>query len=518
MAQNPTKFFLFFLALLIISEANVNAEQTDRIQSLLEKARQRKTTQVEGKTNSTKSLEDTTREVPNPATTTPTRDLGYQSSKVLSTVEKTPISKDVQATIQAPSKTPEIISQKATQPAEVKRATPAQIPTKSITVVNQTTKVSQPPVNKNVSKTPITTTKVSNSTINTIKPSAPPAQPPKPYTDSVSKKPEPKNTIATNSAPRPKTTLQAKRESNQAKKTTPYIQRDHKLKDDFMTSTSINLKQEKNKRPENAISKKPEAKPTKQESAKLPKLGYEDQFNKKQINKSNKNKSPKKDLSNMDSRPSNAYINTDMEHSRESLYTNDKKKTEEDLLLMLRAYKETVRNEIKSSSRNILTPANVIGIEVPKANETPEESLNNGSETLSSSVTNEQDYLLVLRKSLKSLEENSWAQVKQNMSESLDYFAREKALHPDDPNLEIYHRIVMGFSRFAEGGLELDEGDFADFEEAEAMYLDCMDILEDAKSRIKKDDVTSNNVKEIISTVIKYTDEELEYIEEMIGL
>jgi exonuclease VII small subunit len=76
----------------------------------------------------------------------------------------------------------------------------------------------------------------------------------------------------------------------------------------------------------------------------------------------------------------------------------------------------------------------------------------------------------------------------------------------------------MGFSRFAEGGLELDEGDFADFEEAEAMYLDCMDILEDAKSRIKKDDVTSNNVKEIISTVIKYTDEELEYIEEMIGL
>jgi len=186
---------------------------------------------------------------------------------------------------------------------------------------------------------------------------------------------------------------------------------------------------------------------------------------------------------------------------------------------MLQAYKETVRSEIKGNSREVLTPSSVIGIEVPKpaetltaspASKTPE----NGSQT----PVNEQDYLLVLRKSLKSLEEDSWAEVKQNMGESLDYFAREKSSHPDHPNLDLYHRIIMGFSRFAEGGLELDEGDFADFEEAEALFLDCLDILEDAKSRIKKDDVTSNNTREIINTVIKYTDEELEYIEEMIGL
>jgi hypothetical protein len=197
----------------------------------------------------------------------------------------------------------------------------------------------------------------------------------------------------------------------------------------------------------------------------------------------------------------------------------DTKKPDEELLTMLQAYKETVRSEMKASSREILTPSSVIGIEVPKQAE-PLTSSPNSKPTENDSPTpvNEQDYLLVLRKSQKSLEEDSWAEVKQNMGESLDYFAREKSLHPENPNLDLFHRIITGFSRFAEGGLELDEGDFADFEAAEASYLDCLDILEDAKSRIKKDDLTSNNIRDIINTVIKYTDEELEYIEEMIGL
>lgn len=511
MALKPTKLFLFFLAFLIFSEASVNAEQADRLQTLLEKARQRKSSGTDTKINSTKTLEETTRELPSASSTTPTRDLGYQSTKVLSTVDKTPISKDVQASIQTPIK-PTVTSSMSNSPMPTISPSPAksapaqkpaqtpspnavQQPSKPITVIKQSSKVSQPPVTTTVSKPQINSSKITNSTINVIKPD--------PKVN--------KNSLAVNPTPKPKTTLQTKREANQAKKTTPYIQRDHKSKDDYITSTSVNLKQEKNKRPEPAIKEK-------SKETKAPKLGYEDQVHKKPQANSKKTKVQKKDLSNMDARPSNAYIDTDMDRGRESLYTNDKKKTEEDLLIMLRAYKETVRNEIKGNSRTILTPASVIGIEMPKPNEPETNDLSKAAETSSGSESNEQDYLMVLRKSQKSLEENSWAEVKQNMSESLDYFAREKALHPDNPNLDLYHRIIMGFSRFAEGGLELDEGDFADFEEAEAMYLDCMDILEDAKSRIKKDDVTSNNVKEIINTVIKYTDEELEYIEEMIGL
>jgi len=506
LAQNPTKLFLFFLVLLIISEASVNAEQSDRLQTLLEKARQRKSSSTDTKINSTKTLEDTTRELPNTSSTTPTRDLGYQSTKVLSTVDKTPVSKDVQATIQTSVKptttssasgspASSVSTAPAQKPAQTSAPSATQTPTKPVTVIKQNTKISQPPVSTSVSKQTINSNKITNSSINAIKPD--------PKIN--------KNSLAVNPAPKPKTSLQTKREANQATKTTPYIQRDHKTKDDYITSTSANLKQEKNKRPEPAIKEKPK-------EIKAPKLGYEDQVNKKPQAQSKKSKPQKKDLSNMDARPSNSYIDTDMDRGRESLYTNDKKKTEEDLLIMLRAYKETVRNEINGNSRKILTPSSVIGIEVPKPSEAETNDLSKSAETASPTASNEQEYLMVLRKSQKSLEENSWAEVKQNMGESLDYFAREKALHPDNPNLDLYHRIIMGFSRFAEGGLELDEGDFADFEEAEAMYLDCMDILEDAKSRIKKDDVTSNNIKEIINTVIKYTDEELEYIEEMIGL
>jgi len=522
LAQKPTRFLLLFLALLTISEAPIHAEQSERLQSLLEKARQRKSTQTDGKVNSTKTLEDSTREVPSQTAATPARDLGYQSTKVLSTVDKTPVSKDVQATVQTPAKPPETSLPSASRPQA-----PASTASKPTTVVNQTVKVSQPPVSNNISnsKPSSTTSKASNSTISPTKPNASTAfsAPKNPYLDSSLDRPDPKtakNTIAIAPTPKPKTTLQSKREANQAKKSTPYIQRDHKIKDDFVASTSVNLKQEKNKRPELATSEKidKKEKTEKQSYVKPPKLGYEDQIAAKTDSKSKTPALPVLDLSNFDARPQGSYISTDMDRDL-SASLKDSKKPDEELLTMLQAYKETVRSEIKGNSREVLTPSSVIGIEVPKPAETLVASpATKTPENSSQTPVNEQDYLLVLRKSQKSLEEDSWAEVKQNMGESLDYFAREKSLHPDHLNLDLYHRIIMGFSRFAEGGLELDEGDFADFEEAEALYLDCLDILEDAKSRIKKDDVTSNNIREIINTVIKYTDEELEYIEEMIGL
>ncbi len=127
------------------------------------------------------------------------------------------------------------------------------------------------------------------------------------------------------------------------------------------------------------------------------------------------------------------------------------------------------------------------------------------------------DYLLVLRKSLKSLEEDSWANVKLNMGEALDYFAKEKKLYPNNPKLNTYYKVILGFQRFSEGGLELDEGDFADFEDAEALYLDTQDLLEESKKELGKD-YTGEQVRTIVDTVLKYTEEELEYIEEMLGM
>ncbi len=148
-----------------------------------------------------------------------------------------------------------------------------------------------------------------------------------------------------------------------------------------------------------------------------------------------------------------------------------------------------------------------------------EQPISNGSTTTvdTSAVDKNAEYMLVLRKSLKSLEEDAWADVKHNMSESLDYFAHEKTLY-NNPDLDIYYKTILAFLRFSEAGLELDQGDLADFEEAEAFYLDSYDILEETKKKLTIDDPKSNNIKEVIGTVMKYIEEDLEYIEEMLGM
>ena len=141
----------------------------------------------------------------------------------------------------------------------------------------------------------------------------------------------------------------------------------------------------------------------------------------------------------------------------------------------------------------------------------------NGQTATASAADKDADYLLVMRKSLKSLEEDSWANVKLNMGEALDYFAKEKKLYPNNPKLNTYYKVILGFQRFSEGGLELDEGDFADFEDAEALYLDTQDLLEESKKELGKD-YDSEQVRGIVDTVLKYTEEELQYIEEMLGM
>lgn len=139
------------------------------------------------------------------------------------------------------------------------------------------------------------------------------------------------------------------------------------------------------------------------------------------------------------------------------------------------------------------------------------------SSTSNITTDKDADYLLVLRKSLKSLEEDSWAKVKLNMGESLDYFAKEKKLYPKNLKLNTYYKVILGFQRFSEGGLELDEGDFADFEDAEALYLDTQDLLEEAQKELGND-YNGEQVKGIVGTVLKYTEEELQYIEEVLGM
>ncbi|MDA1020608.1 MAG: hypothetical protein O2962_03585 [Cyanobacteria bacterium] len=132
----------------------------------------------------------------------------------------------------------------------------------------------------------------------------------------------------------------------------------------------------------------------------------------------------------------------------------------------------------------------------------------------------ESDYLLIIRKSLKSLEDDPWVKVKDNMIEALTFFEQEMELSKkngtEDP--DVYQKIVQACKKFSEGGLELDEGDFADFEEAEALYLDTQDLLKEAAKKIKgKTDYKSQQIQDIIDALNGYTTEELEYIDEMLG-
>ena len=126
-------------------------------------------------------------------------------------------------------------------------------------------------------------------------------------------------------------------------------------------------------------------------------------------------------------------------------------------------------------------------------------------------------YLDIVKKSLKSLEEDAWNEVKFNMSESLKFFEKEKTIYNATP-IEKFHEITLAFFRFSEGGLELDQGDFADFEDAEAHYLDSQDILDDVELKLKAKDTTDQELLKIIQTVKKYINEDIEYIEEMIDL
>lgn len=130
----------------------------------------------------------------------------------------------------------------------------------------------------------------------------------------------------------------------------------------------------------------------------------------------------------------------------------------------------------------------------------------------------EPEYLMVIEKTLKSLEEDSWNEVRYNTEESLEYFNREKEVY-QDPVIGKYYKITLAFLRFAEGGLELDRGDFANFEQAEASYLDAEDILSDVETNLKSDDtVFVKKLLEIIAKVKAYINEDLDYINQVVGI
>ena len=134
------------------------------------------------------------------------------------------------------------------------------------------------------------------------------------------------------------------------------------------------------------------------------------------------------------------------------------------------------------------------------------------------SVEEKQDeYLVYLKKLLKSLEEDSWNQVKFNMLHAVDFFEKEQKKYGADLVDKIY-KLSVAFLNFAEGGLELDEGDFADFEEAESHYLDAQDILEDVELVIDVNNEYEKTLLRMAQIVKGYINEDLEYIEEMIEM
>jgi hypothetical protein len=153
-------------------------------------------------------------------------------------------------------------------------------------------------------------------------------------------------------------------------------------------------------------------------------------------------------------------------------------------------------NDVTNTTRNV-TPETVASSSVTKTSE-----------------QREADYMPVVRKSLKSLEEDSWNDVKYNMGEALDYFAREKSAYKD-PIIDVYYKTIQAFMKFAEGGLELDQGETADLEEAEALYLDSEDLLIEVEKSLNNINPNFKNLKDIIDTVEKYISEDLDYIDNM---
>ncbi len=130
---------------------------------------------------------------------------------------------------------------------------------------------------------------------------------------------------------------------------------------------------------------------------------------------------------------------------------------------------------------------------------------------------NQDNHLLVIRESLKSIEEDSWTKVRTNMNEALSYFAKEKKLDPRNKDIDVYGNIIRAFRSFSEGGLELDKGDMANFEEAEARYLDAQDILMDVQDKLtgtKHEEA----IADVVDTALQYVDEELDYINEMLTI
>lgn len=139
------------------------------------------------------------------------------------------------------------------------------------------------------------------------------------------------------------------------------------------------------------------------------------------------------------------------------------------------------------------------------------------SEEKKETKAKEDNHLLVIKESLRSIEEDSWTKVRTNMNEAIEYFLKEKQLDPSNKDIDIYGNIIKAFRSFSEGGLELDKGDLANFEEAEARYLDAQDILLDVQDKL--DEAKHEAVLvDIVETALQYVDEELDYINEMLTM
>lgn len=129
----------------------------------------------------------------------------------------------------------------------------------------------------------------------------------------------------------------------------------------------------------------------------------------------------------------------------------------------------------------------------------------------------ESEYQLIMKKSLKSLEEDTWSDVKYNMKQNIEYFANEKKIYQDE-KINKYYRMSIAFFKFAEGGLELDQGEAADFEIAESHYIDSLDAIARAEALLKKEEKQNKVLEDTINTLKKYINEELKYIDEMVGM
>ena len=127
-------------------------------------------------------------------------------------------------------------------------------------------------------------------------------------------------------------------------------------------------------------------------------------------------------------------------------------------------------------------------------------------------------YLSLIKNAFESLETDSWNIAKQNMQDIIKFFFEEKEKFHNIELIDAYMNVARSFLFFCEASIELDKGYTSDFDKAEQQYIQASEFLFNAANMIDGQPRESfKELRSIIDKTLAYIDEELVYIESVVG-